>query len=605
MGNDVFSFGDLNVYGAPDKLSSSNNEFESSDGGNKGKAGGFYGVEDWGETGGIDSLPSDYGFYGDASMGASGFSFFKQDHQQQQQQQQQEQQSFIEYGLHNGVSFNAQSPLIQACFDEIAELGGINNGVYEDIGEAKKGKQYPGLSSLGLLNNYGNGFKRLNGERKTDDDITVSDTQDEDRKLSTEEVMRVAGEMFLKSCGQTIDGISGIDHPFSLSFSGFSDWERRDIELAALLLAAAEKVGYQQYESASRLLKLCDYMSSKTGNPVQRVVYYFSEALREKIERETGRSSSKSLKWKPLFNFDTDMIALNPTLLACHGAFPFGQVSQFAGIQAIVENVAEANKVHIIDLAIKNGIQWTILIQALASRQHEYRLELLKITAVATEAKDLIDGTGKRLSSFAQSLGVPFAFKVVMVSDMLDLKEDFFELDAEETIVAYAAFAFRSMLATPNRIENIMKVLRVMNPCLMVVTEVEANHNSPVFVNRFIEVLFYFSAYFDCIATCMEQDSKNREILESVFFGDGIRNMVAAEGTDRKVRNVKFDVWRAFFVRYGMEEAELSMSSKYQADLILKTFACGTCCTLDMNGKCLLVGWKGTPMHSISVWKFL
>ncbi|PPD99621.1 hypothetical protein GOBAR_DD03333 [Gossypium barbadense] len=518
MGNDVFSFVDLNVYGAPDKLSSSNNEFESFDGGNKGKAGGFYGVEDWGETGGNDSLPSDYGFYGDAPMEAS-------------------------------------------------ELGGINNGVYEDIGEAKKGKQYPGLSSLGLLNNYGNGFKRLNGERKTDDDITVSDTQDEDRKLSTEEVMRVAGEMFLKSCGQTIDGISGIDHPFSLSFSGFSDRETRDIELAALLLAATEKVGYQQYESASRLLKQCDYMSSKTGNPVQRVVYYFSEALREKIERETGRSSSKSLKWKPLCNYDTDDDSLEPYCIGMPWSFPF----------------------------------WS----ALASRQHEYRLELLKITAVATEAKDLIDGTGKRLSSFAQSLGVPFAFKVVMVSDMLDLKEDFFELDAEETIVAYAAFAFRSMLATPNRIENIMKVLRVMNPCLMVVTEVEANHNSPIFVNRFIEVLFYFSAYFDCIATCMEQDSKNREILESVFFGDGIRNMVAAEGTDRKVRNVKFDVWRAFFVRYGMEEAELSMSSKYQADLILKTFACGTCCTLDMNGKCLLVGWKGTPMHSISVWKFL
>lgn len=600
----MFSFGDLNVYGAPDKLSSSNNEFESFDGGNKGKAGGFYGVEDWGETGGIDSLPSDYGFYGDASMGASGFSFFEQDHHHQQQQQQQQQRSFMEYGLLNGVSFNAQSPLIQACFHEIAELGGINNRVYEDIGEAKKGKQYPGLSSLGLLNNYGNGFKRLNGERRIDDDITISDTQDEDRKLSTEEVMRVAGEMLLKSCGQTIDGISGIDR-FSLSFSGFSDKETRDVELAVLLLAAAEKVGYQQYESASRLLKQCDYMSSKTGNPVQRVVYYFSEALREKIERETGRSSLKSLKWNPSFNYDTDMIALDPTILACHRALPFNQISQFAGIQAIVENVAEAKKVHVIDLGIRIGVQWTILIQALASRQHECRLELLKITAFANEAKDLIDGTGKRLSSFARSLGVPFAFKVVMVSDMLDLKEDLFELDAEETIVAYAAFAFRCMLVTPNRIENIMRVLRVMNPCLMVVTEVEANHNSPVFVNRFIEVLFYNSAYFDCIATCMEQDSKNREILESVFFGDGIRNMVAAEGTERKVRNVNFDVWRAFFVRYRMEEAELSMSSKYQADLILKTFACGTCCTLDMNGKSLLVGWKGTPMHSISVWKFL
>ena len=99
----------------------------------------------------------------------------------------------------------------------------------------------------------------------------------------------------------------------------------------------------------------------------------------------------------------------------------------------------------------------------------------------------------------------------------------------------------------------------------------------------------------------MKQNCKNREIIESMYFGEGIRNMVAAEGEE----NVKFDVWRAFFVRYGMEEAELSMSSLYQAELILKTFASGSSCTLDMNGKCLLVGWKGTPMHSISVWKFL
>lgn len=150
-----------------------------------------------------------------------------------------------------------------------------------------------------------------------------------------------------------------------------------------------------------------------------------------------------------------------------------------------------------------------------------------------------------------------------------------------------------------------MRVIKLINPCLMVVPEIEANQNSPIFANRFVEALFFFSVYFDCLVTCMNRNCVNREIVESVYFAEGIRNMVAAEGEERRVRHVKFDVWRAFFVRYGMEEAELSMSSKYQADLILKTFACGTCCTLDMNGKCLLVGWKGTPMHSISVWKFL
>ncbi|XVE65522.1 hypothetical protein DITRI_Ditri08aG0006500 [Diplodiscus trichospermus] len=593
MANVMVSFDDLNNDGVSYKLSSFNEDSESFEGGIRGSK---VVLLETGEGAGIDFLSADNGFYRHDSV-EEGFSFSKYRPQQQQKQ------PFTDCLL-DGVSFNVASPTLQTCLEEIEKLGQITDRI-QDVAETTKEKQHPfSLSSFGLLNNCGSGFKRLTVERSEGvNDITVI-TEEADRKLSTEEVMRFGGEMFIQSSCQTIDSISMLDRPFNLSFSGLSNEEKRDVELAVLLLAAAEKVGYQQYDRASRLLKQCDNLSSQTGNPVQRVVYYFAKALQEKIERETGRHSSKGLRRKPLFNFDEAMMSPNPTALACHGELPFAQITNFAGIEAIVENVVDAKRIHIIDLAIKTGVQWTILMQALASRS-ECPIELLKISAVATDAKHEIEATGKWPLSFAQSLGIPFAFKFVMVSDMLDLKEDLFELDAEETVAVYAAFAFRSMLAMPNRIENIMRVIRVMNPCLMVVAEIEANHNSPIFVNRFIEVLFFFSAYFDCVATCMKDDCKNREMVESVYFGEGIKNMVAAEGEERKVRNVKFDVWRAFFVRYGLEEAELSMSSLYQADLILKTFACGSSCTLDMNGKRLLVGWKGTPMHSISVWKFL
>ncbi|OMO53538.1 Transcription factor GRAS [Corchorus capsularis] len=594
MANVVFSFDELNVVGVQDKLSSSNKDFQSFDVSTEGKQSSFYGAEDWGETGGIDSLSSDYGFYRDDE----GFTFSKYRPQEQ---------PFTDYGLLDGVTFDASSPPIQTCFEEIAKIGqNIPSGNVLEVSKKETLNQYPfSISSLGLLNNYGSGFKRLNGERRIEAVneiklVTKTKEEEEERKvLSTEEIMRVAGEMFIQSFScQTFE------HPFNLSFSGISEQEKKDVELAVLLLAAAEKVGQQQYDRAVRLLKQCDFMSSKTGNPVQRVVYYLSEALREKIDKETGRSSSKGSNSKPLFNIDEAMMSPNPTTVACYEEMPFARITQFTGIQAIVENVGEAKKIHIFDLEIRNGMQWTVLMQSLACR-YASPLELLKITAVATTAKHLREETGKRLSSFADSLNLPFAFKVVMVSDMLDLKEDMFELDAEETVAVYASFAFRMMLSMPNRIENVMKVIRLINPCIMVVTEVEANHNSPIFVNRFIEVLFFFSSYFDCLASCMKQDCKNREIIESVFFFEGIRNILAAEGEERKIRHVNFDVWRQFFARYGMEEAELSMSAMYQADLILKKFADGNCYTLQMNGKCLLVGWKGTPMHSISVWKFL
>lgn len=76
---------------------------------------------------------------------------------------------------------------------------------------------------------------------------------------------------------------------------------------------------------------------------------------------------------------------------------------------------------------------------------------------------------------------------------------------------------------------------------------------------------------------------------------------MAIEGEERTIRHVKLKVWRDFFAKFGMVEVQLSMSSKYQAKLILNNFACGNSCTLDMDGESLIVGWKGIPTQSLSV----
>lgn len=137
----------------------------------------------------------------------------------------------------------------------------------------------------------------------------------------------------------------------------------------------------------------------------------------------------------------------------------------------------------------------------------------------------------------------------------------------------------------------------------MVITEIQANHNSPSFVTRFIESLFFYSTYCDCLETCMADDNENRSVLEK-HFCFGIKNILSAEGSERTKQNSKFDVWWAFFTRYGMVEIGLSESSLYQARLVAQQFPCASLCTLDHDGKCLFVGWRGTPILSLSVWKF-
>lgn len=459
------------------------------------------------------------------------------------------------------------------------------------------------LSSLELQTNFGSGVEKLKGEICSDYEVNYAGG----KKLSTEEIMRVAGERFIQLSTQRVDNSSLLlIHPYGYAFSGLSFEETQDVELGQLLLAAAEKVGHQQFDSASRLLTHCEWLSAATGNPVQRVVSYFAGALRERIDRETGRFVS----WKMEANENYHMagsgtrVSSNLVLLKFHQELPFSQVMLFPGIQAILENIEQETKIHLIDLQIRSGVEWAVLMQALTERVSR-PIENLKITTVGTKDREKMEETGKRLTNFAKSLNLPFSFEVVLLSDMKDLTKEHFHTEDGEAVVIYSRTILRSMISRPNSLENFMRVIRKLNPAIMVVIEVEANHNSPSFFNRFIEALFFYSALFDCLEEFGNRDNQHRFVLEGKFFGDGIHNIVAAEGEERVNRNVKMSVWRAFFARFGMVGVELSESTLYQANLIVKQFACGSSCTLENDGKCLIVGWKGTPIHSLSTWKFL
>ncbi|CAK9152824.1 unnamed protein product [Ilex paraguariensis] len=401
---------------------------------------------------------------------------------------------------------------------------------------------------------------------------------------------------------ETAGELSVLSHPYASSFLGLSDEEAKGVELVQCLLTSAEKVSQQQFECAIKLLDQCDASSYYKGNTVQRLVYHFSEALREKIDRETGRVSLNGLGRKQLDLKDA-MMSPNSTIVSFYQKVPFTQVCLFTGVQAIVENIAEAKKVHLIDLEIQGGVHCMILMEALVAR-HECALEHMKITAIGTKSKPKIEEAGKRLISFAESMNISFSFNVVMVADMLDLNEGLFVLDDEEAVVVYSIYLLTRMITWPDRLECLMRLMRNINPSVIVVTELEANHNSPVFVNRFIETLFFYAAFFDSMEDCMSDDEPNRTISESLYFIPAIRNIVAAEGEERTIRQVNINVWRTFFTRFGMVEMSLSKSALYQAELMLKNFACGSSCTLELDGKSLLIGWKGTPIESLSAWKF-
>nr|XP_043614220.1 DELLA protein GAI1-like [Erigeron canadensis] len=248
------------------------------------------------------------------------------------------------------------------------------------------------------------------------------------------------------------------------------------------------------------------------------------------------------------------------------------------------------------------GMQYTILMQDLAS---ECEIAHLKITAVATRLESKRKDTCNQLAEFAETMNIPFSFKIVMIEDMLDFNVNLLELNDDEQVAVYSPFLLSSMIVTPNRLEHLMREIRKINPFITLVSEVEANHTSPEFVKRFIEALFFYGAFFDSMSDHLADDEFNRKVMESIFYGQTIRNIVAAEGKERTVRQVGIDVWRAFFARFGMLEVELSDACLNEAKLLINNYDCGNSCMVSVDNKCFIVGWKGIPIFSVSAWKFV
>ncbi|KAG9145787.1 hypothetical protein Leryth_011218 [Lithospermum erythrorhizon] len=425
----------------------------------------------------------------------------------------------------------------------------------------------------------------------------------ENPKLSTEQIMRLAAERFVEFASHMFINIDVNTHPYSFNLKGLTVDDKMDVELVQLLLTVVEKVSLKQTDKACRLLSNCRKLASNIGTPVQRVVFYFAEALSKKIERETGRNLSTLCEKSPEDTTISTKLKHQNAILAYYKTLPFPQVLQFAGVETILESIKMNSKVHVIDIKMRIGATWAIVMQAL-DKQDGYIVKQLKLTVIETSDKEAAEAACTHLKNFSESLNLRFCYHIILLSDMKDLQVSQFEVEADEVIVAYAPYVLRTMISRPTSLERLMTTMKQLNPSVMVITEVEANHNSPSFVNRFVEAFFYHGANFDILEDIMERNDENRMALEAGIFRLGIHNIVATEGTERFTRSVKIEVWRAFFERFGMVETKLSQSTLYEAQLVLQSFPCVKSCSLEKKGKGLAVGWKGTPLFTLSAWSF-
>ncbi|XP_004249012.1 protein SCARECROW [Solanum lycopersicum] len=370
--------------------------------------------------------------------------------------------------------------------------------------------------------------------------------------------------------------------------------QKRDEEglhLLTLLLQCAEAVSADNLEEANKMLLEVSELSTPFGTSAQRVAAYFSEAMSARLLNSClGIYAALPMTSVPMLYTQKMASAFQ----VFNGISPFIKFSHFTANQAIQEAFEREDRVHIIDLDIMQGLQWPGLFHILASRPGGP--PYVRLTGLGT-SMDALEATGKRLSDFAERLGLPFEF--LPVADKVgNLDPEKLNVSKREAVAVH--WLQHSLYDVTGSDPNTLSLLQRLAPKVVTVVEQDLSHAGS-FLGRFVEAIHYYSALFDSLGACYGEESEERHVVEQQLLSKEIRNVLAVGGPSRS-GDAKFNNWREKLQQSGFRSLSLAGNAAAQATLLLGMFPSHGYTLVEDNGT-LKLGWKDLCLFTASAWR--
>lgn len=383
-----------------------------------------------------------------------------------------------------------------------------------------------------------------------------------------------------------------------------------------LLISCAELVSRSDLSAAHRLIGILLSNSSPYGDSTERLVHQFTKALSLRLNRcaaaattflmipnpaaaTTSGSSSSNINIAHDFGSNDDAL-VQSSYLSLNQVTPFIRFSQLTANQAILEAIEGQQAIHILDFDIMHGVQWPPLMQAVAER---YPPPTLRITGTGNDI-EILRRTGDRLAKFAHSLGLRFQFHPLILltnEDAISVTSSVLLLP-DETLAVNCVHYLHRLLKDRDRLHLFLRRIKAMGPRVLTVAEREANHNHPIFHQRFVEALDHYAAVFDSLEATLPPNSRERLAVEQIWFGREIADIVAAEGENRRERHERFRSWDVMLRSSGFSNVPLSPFALSQAKLLLRLHYPSEGYQLHILNDSFFLGWQNQPLFSVSSW---
>ncbi|CAN6478499.1 unnamed protein product [Victoria cruziana] len=376
------------------------------------------------------------------------------------------------------------------------------------------------------------------------------------------------------------------------------DSQETGVRLVHALMACAEAVQQDNLKLADALVKQISVLATSQAGPMRKVANFFAEALARRIYR--------------LYPQDHPSDSIGDLLqMHFYEACPYLKFAHFTANQAILEAFSGCSRVHVIDFSMKQGMQWPALMQALALRPGgPPAFRLTGIGPPQPDSSDPLQEVGWKLAQLAETINVEFEYRGLVANSLADIEAFMLELrpsDVEEVAVN-SIFELHRLLSQPGAIDRVLKLVRDVRPKIVTMVEPEANHNCPVFLDRFTEALHYYSSLFDSLEGCgggASPATAQDQLMSEVYLGRQICNIVACEGSERVERHETLVQWRARMAAAGFAPVHLGSNAFKQASMLLALFAGADGYRVEENNGCLMLGWHTRPLIATSAWHLL